>query len=137
MRSLRQHQHIKAIVAPSFEYSHLRGGLDDLLLGHPSATWFGIARGDSMQDEGIFNGDVIIVDRKTLAQQGSVIVGQFNGEFVCKIFDKKRRLLLSSNERYPAIPIRDFDTFSVEGVVTSSVRFHFKSSLLSTWPCTH
>jgi SOS-response transcriptional repressor LexA len=51
-----------------------------------------------MQGVGIFYGDLLIVDRHETVRHGDVIVANFNGEFVCKILDKPRRMLLSSNE---------------------------------------
>ncbi|MBF4343093.1 S24 family peptidase, partial [Vibrio anguillarum] len=55
----------------------------------------------------------------------------FNGEFVCKIIDIRRRLLLSANEKMQPVAIHDFDTFSLEGVVVSSIRFHRSNQILS------
>ncbi|ABI38856.1 putative prophage repressor [Shewanella sp. MR-4] len=136
IRTLRQHLYLNDFIHLTADYSELRTSLDDLLVLHPCATWFGVAQGDSMRDEGIYDGDVLIIDRQVNASQGAVIVAQLNGEFICKIFDKKRRILLSANPQYHAVPIRDCDSFSVEGVVIRSIRMHFQSSLLGLWSCT-
>ncbi|ABE56512.1 peptidase S24, S26A and S26B [Shewanella denitrificans OS217] len=122
---------ITGFESPAAEYHQLGLSLDDLLVTHPSATFIGLAQGDSMQDVGIFDGDVLIVDRHETARNGDVIVANFNGEFVCKIIDTKSRLLLSSNEQYQAVAIHDYDTFSIEGVVTRSIRCHRQSPLLA------
>lgn len=136
IRTLRQHLYLNDFIHITSDYSELRTNLDDLLVLHPCATWFGVAKGDSMQDEGIYDGDILIIDRQVNALQGAIIVAQLNGEFICKIFDKKRRMLLSANPQYHAVPIRDCNTFSVEGVVIRSIRMHFKSSLQGLWSCT-
>ncbi|GGB53078.1 DNA polymerase V [Shewanella inventionis] len=104
--------------------------LDELLIEHPSSTFIGIAQGESMQDVGIFDGDMIVVDRYETARHGDVIVANFNGEFVCKILDMHRRLLLSSNQKFQPVTIHDHDDFSIEGVVTRSIRCHRRSPLL-------
>lgn len=104
--------------------------LDELLIEHPSATFIGVATGDSMQGVGIFYGDLLIVDRHETVRDGDVIVANFNGEFVCKILDKPRRQLLSSNEKHQPQPINDYDSFSIEGVVIRSIRCHRQSPLL-------
>ena len=52
-------------------------------------------------------------------------------EFVCKILDKPRRQLLSSNENHQPQPINDYDSFSIEGVVIRSIRCHRQSPLLA------
>lgn len=121
---------ITGFESPAAEYTQLGMSLDDLLIEHPSSTFIGIAQGESMQDVGIFDGDMIIVDRHETARNGDVIVANFNGEFVCKILDKKRRVLLSSNQQYQPVTIHDYDSFSIEGVVTRSVRCHRQSPLL-------
>ncbi|MFV0575047.1 MAG: LexA family protein [Vibrio sp.] len=121
---------ITGFESPAQEYTQLPLSLDDLLIVHPSATFIGRACGDSMQDVGIFNDDILIVDRHETATHLDVIVASFNGEFVCKILDKTHRLLLSANERMQPVPIHDYDTFTIEGVVIRSIRCHRASHLL-------
>jgi len=111
---------ITGFESPAAEYGQLGLSLDELLVVHPSATFIGIAKGDSMQGVGIFYGDLLIVDR-----------ANFNGEFVCKILDKKHRMLLSSNEQHQPQPIHDYDNFTIEGVVIRSIRCHRQSPLLA------
>lgn len=53
-----------------------------------------------MQDVGIFDKDLLIVDRSLDIQDFDIIVANLNGEFICKQIDLNRRLLLSANERY-------------------------------------
>ncbi|WP_300482557.1 S24 family peptidase [Shewanella sp.] len=117
--------------SPAEEYRQLGLSLDQLLIIHPNVTFMGFARGDSMQGVGIYFGDLLIVDRHETARDGDVIVANFNGEFVCKILDKTSRLLLSANEQFQPQPIHDYDTFSIEGVVVSSIRCHRQSPLLA------
>ncbi|MBB1439972.1 translesion error-prone DNA polymerase V autoproteolytic subunit [Shewanella sp. SG41-4] len=124
------HAGITGFESPAAEYSQLGISLDDLLVEHPSSTFIGIAQGESMQDVGIFDRDMIIVDRHETARNGDVIVANFNGEFVCKILDTKRRILLSSNLQYQPVIIHEYDDFSIEGVVTRSIRCHRQSPLL-------
>lgn len=40
-----------------------------------------------MVDVGIFDGDLLIIDRKVEITQNSVIVANYNGGFVCKLLD--------------------------------------------------
>ncbi|MBP3141831.1 LexA family protein [Aliivibrio fischeri] len=122
---------ISGFESPAAEYSQLSFDLDELLIEHPSSTFIGCASGDSMQGVGIFDGDLLIVDRYVTVQSNDVIVANFNGEFVCKILDTQRRLLVSANEKYQTVPINDYDTFTIEGGVTRSIRCHRPSYLLS------
>lgn len=121
--------------SPAEEYRQLGLSLDQLLIIHPNATFMGFARGDSMQGVGIYFGDLLIVDRHETARDGDVIVANYNGEFVCKIIDKTRRLLLSANEQFQPKPIHDYDTFNIEGVVVSSIRFHRQNPTLANLKC--
>ncbi|MGR6841771.1 S24 family peptidase [Aliivibrio wodanis] len=122
---------ITGFESPAAEYSQLAFDLDELLIDHPSSTFIGLACGDSMQGVGIFDGDLLIVDRFVTVSNHNVIVANLNGEFVCKLLDTQRRLLVSANESIQPVPINDFDTFSIEGFVIRSIRCHRPSHLLS------
>jgi DNA polymerase V len=126
---------ISSFESPAAEYTELNLSLDELLIKHPNATFIGLANGDSMQGVGIFDGDLLIVDRSEATVQGDVVVANFNGNFVCKILDKQRRQLLSASAKHPPVAISNADEFQIEGVVTRSVRLHRKSrELLSCLP---
>lgn len=96
---------ITGFESPAAEYTQLPMDLDELLVEHPSATFIGQACGDSKQGVGIFDGDLLIVDRFVEVINLDVIVANFNGEFVCKLIDKSRRLLLSANDMHCPVPI--------------------------------
>ncbi|WP_299007485.1 translesion error-prone DNA polymerase V autoproteolytic subunit [uncultured Shewanella sp.] len=121
---------INGFESPAAEYLQLSLSLDELLVEHPSATFLGFAKGDSMQELGIFDNDILIVDRHVKVNQYDVIVANLNGEFVCKQLDMHRRLLLSANHAHQAVRVNDYDQFSIEGVVTRSVRCHRPSPVL-------
>lgn len=82
---------ITGFESPASDYLQLPFSLDALLIEHPSATFIGRADGHSMQDIGIFNGDILIVDRQVQVKNNDVIVANFNGELICKILDTQRR----------------------------------------------
>jgi len=84
---------IKGFESPGAEYTQSSLDLDSLLIEHPSATYFGLAQGDSLMGAGIFNGDLLIVSRALKPKQGDIIVANLNGEFVCKIFNIAQRTL--------------------------------------------
>ncbi|TKF08131.1 translesion error-prone DNA polymerase V autoproteolytic subunit [Enterovibrio norvegicus] len=121
---------ITGFESPASDYRQLPLSLDELLVEHPSATFIGKASGESMQGVGIFDGDILIVDRHVTARDGDVIVANLNGEFICKLLDVPRRLLLSANDKYSSVAITKHDTFTIEGVVIRSIRCHRQSPLL-------
>ncbi|MEZ8027542.1 MULTISPECIES: translesion error-prone DNA polymerase V autoproteolytic subunit [Enterovibrio] len=121
---------ITGFESPASDYRQLPLSLDELLVEHPSATFIGKASGESMQGVGIFDGDILVVDRHVTARDGDVIVANLNGEFICKLLDVPRRLLLSANDKYSSVAITKHDTFTIEGVVIRSIRCHRQSPLL-------
>lgn len=126
---------ISGFESPAAEYTELGLSLDELLIQHPNATFIGLASGDSMVEVGIFEGDLLVVDRSEATRHGDIIVANFNGCFVCKLLDKNRRLLVSASKRHNTVQISEADTFQIEGVVICSVRLHRKTKRLTT--CLH
>lgn len=115
-------------------YSNCSLTLDQIIASDRHSIFFGRVSGDSMNELGIFDGDLLVVDRGVEPKDQDIIVASLNGEFVCKILDIENRMLLSANPSYKPVYINDCDTFSFEGVVTSSVRLfrsreNMKSSL--------
>lgn len=94
------------------------------LIKHPSATFFARAEGDSMTGFGIFNGDLLIVDRALQPQHGDVVIAAIDGELTCKVLDMHDQLLRSGNVRYQPIELHDNAELLIEGVVIHSVRHH-------------
>jgi len=121
---------ISGFESPAAEYKELGLSLDQLLISHPDATFIGEAKGQSMQGIGIFDGDILIVDRAKQASSGDVIVANFNGCFVCKILDKSKAKLLSASPVHSPVAITPEDEFQIEGVVTRSIRMHQPSNEL-------
>ena len=122
---------ISGFESPAAEYKELGLSLDQLLIQHPNATFIGQASGQSMLDVGIFDGDLLIVDRSLTPKNGDVIVANYNGCFVCKILDKPNARLISASKDHSPVTINPEDEFQLEGVVTRSIRLHHKAPELS------
>lgn len=115
---------ITGFESPAAEYVELGISIDELIIKHPNATFIGIASGQSMQEVGIFDGDLLVIDRAEDVSTGDIIVASYNGSFVCKIIDKSQRLLISASKDYKSVYISNDDDFKLEGVVTASIRLH-------------
>lgn len=110
--------------SPADDYIEKSLDLNEYLIKKPSATYFARASGQSMNRLGIFDQDLLIVDRSVNPQHGQIVVVALDGQLTCKVLDLRQRRLLSANPNYPPIPItEDMDTI-VEGVVIHSVRHH-------------
>lgn len=121
--------------SPAAQYTELGVTLDELLIKHPDATFIGIVSGNSMQEVGIFEGDLLVIDRAESAENGDVIVANLNGLFVCKLLDKTNGRLLSASSLHKPVQLTSADEFQLEGVVTLSIRMHRQSpELLKCMP---
>lgn len=121
---------ITGFASPAKDYAQLELSMDELLIDHPSSTFIGKVSGHSMNEVGIFDGDILIVDRQVEVQHLDIIVGNLNGEFVCKMIDTHNHSLISANQEHADITINKSDQFTIEGVVTRSIRLHRPSHLL-------
>jgi len=110
--------------SPADDYMDRSLDLNEHLIKHPAATFYCEVSGESMTEVGIFNGDLLIVDRSLKPQHGDVVLAALNGELTCKILDMHHRRLLAANSKYAPIPIQEGSDFLIEGVVTSSIRRH-------------
>ncbi len=86
---------------------------------HPDATFYARVRGDSMKDDGIFDGDIAVIDKAVEPKHGNLVVAMINGEFTLKRFHRKdnRILLMPANPAFKPIEIKEGDDFTVWGVV--------------------
>lgn len=111
---------------PSPADDYLDKGLDlnEYLIKHPVATFYCRVEGHSMEGIGIFDRDILIVDRALEPLHGDVVLAVLNGELTCKVLDIQRQRLLSANDDFKPMPIQEGADFVVEGVVTSSIRRH-------------
>jgi DNA polymerase V len=73
---------------------------------------------------GIYDNDLLIVDRAAGKGSLDIIVANLNGAFVCKLFDRKAMVLLSAAEYHEPYVIGPGDIFEEEGIVTRSIRMH-------------
>lgn len=94
--------------------------LNEQLIRNKPATYFFRMKGDAMRDAGIFDNDVLIVDRSLKLSSGKIIVGVLNGELIVRRFHKNfsSAFLIPENNRYKTINLAEFSDFTLWGVVT-------------------
>jgi DNA polymerase V len=95
--------------------------LNEQLVRNKPATFFMRVSGDAMMGAGVFNGDVVIVDRSVKAANGKVIIATLNGEMLIRRFEKnfnKIRLLPETPRLSPIDVDLSGSEFSIWGVVT-------------------
>lgn len=72
------------------------------LLQHPKSSLYVHVSGDSMIDRGIYDGDILVVDKTIEPFQGAVVVAQNNGGYTIKTYDLRsgRLRLVPANPAY-------------------------------------
>lgn len=110
--------------SPAEDHIEATLSLDELCIRHPAATYLLRAAGDSMQGAGIFNGDVLVVDRSIEPRPGMIVVATVRGDFTCKRLEAEsgQPVLRAENPRYPDIRIAAGEELEVFGVVVAAVR---------------
>lgn len=93
--------------------------LNRYLLRRPESTFFVRVRGESMIERGIFDGDILVVDRSVQPQEDSVVVAGIDGEMAVKTLKHVdgRPYLYSANSRFLPIEIKPYMQFTIFGVV--------------------
>ena len=101
---------------------HSERGIDlnEQLIKNKPATFFFRMKGDAMKEAGIFDNDVLIVDRSIKLANGKIIVAVLNGELLVRRFHKNfsSAFLIPDNSRYKTINLAEFSDFALWGVVT-------------------
>ncbi|MTH47211.1 translesion error-prone DNA polymerase V autoproteolytic subunit [Intestinirhabdus alba] len=109
--------------SPAQDYVERRIDLNELLIRHPSATYFVRAAGDSMIDGGIGDGDLLVVDSAYRAAHGDIVVAAIDGEFTVKQLQLRPRVQLNPmNGACSPIPVGREDTLDIFGVVTHVIK---------------
>ncbi len=111
---------------PSPADDYLEGELDlnDLLIRNPSATFYVRLAGDSMIKAGLFDGDILVVDRAVKARHKHIVVAVLDGELTVKRLWSWGGVveLRPENPAYAPIRMADGQELTVWGVVIGAVR---------------
>ena len=94
------------------------------LIKHPSSTFFGKVRGNSMKDLGIHDGDLLVIDKSLEPVTGKVAVCYIDGEFTVKSLkiEKESIWLLPANASYKPILVTKENDFMIWGIVTNVIK---------------
>ena len=109
--------------SPAQDYVERGIDLNELMVSHPSATYFVKSIGDSMIDAGIGEGDLLVVDSSRRAAHGDIVIAAVDGEFTVKRLQLRPTVMLKpENSAYSPIMIGCEDNLDVFGVVTYIVK---------------
>jgi DNA polymerase V len=108
----------------ALDFIDLSIDLNKYLIKHPSATFYGRVKGDSLKNAGIGSGDLLIIDRSLEPVNGKIAVCYIDGEFTAKRIQvqKNEVLLVPENEHYQPIRVTEDNNFLVWGIVTHVIK---------------
>jgi repressor LexA len=96
----------------------------DRAMFFPTPDYLLKVKGDSMVEDGIFDGDLIAVHRTPVAENGQIVVARLDGELTVKRLQrgKDRIALLPRNPDYAPIVVPADADFAIEGLYCGLVR---------------
>lgn len=109
--------------SPAEDFIDKKLDLNEYLIKNPLTTFFVKVSGNSMINAGIYDGDILIVDKSIDASNNKIIIGVINGEFTVKRISKKNNklFLLPANDNYDPIEVTEQMDFKIWGVVVHSI----------------
>ena len=110
--------------SPAQDYISESIDLNHEIVRNPASTFYGRVSGDSMIDEGIEEGDLIVIDRSIHPENGDLAVCCIDDEFTLKRIkiEPDKIWLIPANESFDPIIVTPDNRFSVWGVVTHVIK---------------
>jgi DNA polymerase V len=109
--------------SPADDYIESRIDLNDVLIRHPSSTFFLRVSGESMRGAGILDGDLLVVDRAVEPRPGRVVVAVLDGAFTLKYLTRHRGRwrLEAAHPDYPPLELAERDDARIWGVAIHAI----------------
>ena len=106
--------------SPADDFIQSQINLNDLLVEKPESTYLVRVTGNSMIDDHICDGDILVVDRSLSNTNNQIVVAIVDGEFLVKrlLHKNNKYFLAPSNKHYHSIEITTEMNCIIWGVVT-------------------
>jgi len=110
--------------SPADDYIEGRLSLDEHLIQHRDSTFFVRAKGNSMVGAGIYDGDLLVVDRSLTASSGDIVIAVLDAELTVKRLVRRDGMVIlkPENPDFKEIVLKDGQELQVWGVVTSTTK---------------
>ncbi len=122
-------QHVATANATGFgaaadDYAERGIDLNEQLIRNKPATFFMRVSGASMINAGIYDGDIVIVDRSIKPINGKIVIAVIDGEMLIRRYEKTMNVLrlVPETSRLSAIDVSEFMDFKIWGVVICVIR---------------
>lgn len=110
--------------SPALDFIDLTIDMNKHLIKHPSSTFYGRVKGHSMQNAGIFDQDLLVIDKSIQPKNGKIAICYIDGEFTVKRIkiEKNRLWLMPENKDYEPILVQEENDFLIWGIVTHVIK---------------
>lgn len=110
--------------SPAIDFVDLSIDMNRHLVKHPSSTFYGRVKGHSMKNAGIFNDDLLVIDKSLEPSNGKIAICYIDGEFTVKRIkiEKKCIWLMAENKEYEPILVTQENDFLIWGIVTHVIK---------------
>ena len=110
--------------SPADDFKQIRISLDKELVKNSESIFYARVSGDSMEDAGISDGDLLVIDKGLEPNNNKIAVCCLDGEFTVKrILKKGRKLYLKpENINYTEIEINEDKELIIWGIVTYVIK---------------
>ena len=109
--------------SPADDYKDKSLDLNEHLIKHPAATIFVRVNDDSMSKAGIFQGDLLIVDRSLKPCDKKIVIVKYDGFMMIRRFRKikENTYLMAENPEYRPTEIHEDIDIEIVGVATAVI----------------
>ncbi|MFO7896133.1 MAG: translesion error-prone DNA polymerase V autoproteolytic subunit [Candidatus Cloacimonadales bacterium] len=109
--------------SPAQDYIEAELDLNEHLVAHPAATYFVRVAGNSMTEAGIFDNDILIVDRSLEPAHRKIVIAILDGELTVKrlLIKAGKWFLQPENSEFSALEITAESDLIIWGVVVFSI----------------
>tara|TARA_X000000950_G_C13889798_1_gene650375 strand:- start:2287 stop:2721 length:435 start_codon:yes stop_codon:yes gene_type:complete len=110
--------------SPADDFREIRISLDKELIKNTESTFYARVSGDSMENAGLSDGDLIVIDRSLNPENKKIAVCNIDGDFTVKrILKKGNKLYLKpENKSYNKIEIKNDQQLIIWGIVTYVIK---------------
>lgn len=115
--------------SPADDFLQNRIDLNEELIKDSETTFLARVSGNSMQNIGIYDGDLMLIDRSLEPQNNHIAVCVIDGEFTLKRLKIKKEnnqvkeiWLYPENADFQPIHVSEFNDFKVWGILTYSIK---------------
>ncbi len=110
--------------SPAMDFEDVTIDLNRELIKNPPSTFFGRVKGHSMRDAGIFDNDLLIIDKSLKISNNKIAVCYIDGEFTIKrvSIEKDCVWLKPENDSYKPIKVTSDSELIIWGIIIHSIK---------------